>query len=121
MAQLPKSHRPAYARGRRRPKAFTILGIVFTAIVLAWFFESQATTTIIFVRHADTDAQPGSALLETRAAASGQLETPADPLAPSLTARGRVRAQLLADFLEAVDVVAGVDAVYASAFGPTRE
>jgi len=103
MAELPKAQPSAYARTRRRrSKAFPILGIVFTAIVLAWFFESQATTTILFVRHAET-AAPDSA---------GD-----PPLAPA----GRARAEVLADFLESVDVVAGVDAIYAGADRRTRE
>src|SRR5690606_4464190 len=116
MAELPKSQRPAQGRGRRRsPRAFPILIFVFTAIVLAWFFESQATTTIIFVRHADTDP----AITELRSEV-GRSE-PSGLAGPTLSARGRVRAELLADFLEAVDVVAGVDAIYASSFLPTQE
>ncbi len=96
MAELPKAQPSAYARTRRRrSKAFPILGFVFTAIVLAWFFESQATTTILFVRHAEA------------------AEPEAGDDAP-LTAAGRARAEVLADFLESVDVVAGVDAIYAS-------
>lgn len=105
MAQLPKSQRSAAVRSgrRRRSRAWPILAFVFTAIGLAWFFESQATTTIIFVRHADTD---------TTMAQGGD---------PPLSARGRLRAQLLADFLEDIDVVAGVDAIYASAYRRTQE
>src|SRR5690606_32774077 len=116
MAELPKSQRPASARGRRRLRPFPILIFVFTAIALAWFFESQATTTIIFVRHADTDppvAEVGNP--------SSRLETPSGRDTATLSARGRVRAELLADFLEDVDVVAGVDAIYASEFRPTQE
>jgi 2,3-bisphosphoglycerate-dependent phosphoglycerate mutase len=78
-------------------------GFIVVAVGLAWFFELQATTTIIFVRHADT-------------------ETP--PVAhrdPSLNERGRLRAELLADVLENIDVVAGVDAIYASEFRSTQE
>lgn len=105
MAQLPTSQASANARSgkRRRSRAFPILIFVFTAIGLAWFFESQATTTIIFVRHADTDRtmmQGGD---------------------PPLNARGRVRAELLADFLEDIDVIAGVDAIYASELRRTQE
>lgn len=98
MAQLPKSQRSSNSRTgrRRRSRAFPILGFVFTAIGLAWFFESQATTTLIFVRHADTD------------------QTMAQGGDPPLNDRGRVRAELLADFLEDIDVIAGVDAIYAS-------
>lgn len=104
MAQLPKSQRSASSRARRRrSRAFPILGFVFTAIGLAWFFESQATTTVILVRHADTD----SAMVE-----GGD---------PPLNERGRRRAELLADFLEYVDVIAGVNAIYASEFRRTQE
>jgi broad specificity phosphatase PhoE len=117
MAQLPTSQRSAPARGRRRRSgAFPILIAVFTAIALAWFFESQATTTIIFVRHADTDPP----ITQVRSAPR-QLEAASGPPAPTLSARGRVRADLLADFLADVDVVAGVDAIYASEFRPTQE
>ena len=72
-------------------------------LALAWFFETRLPTTVLFVRHADTDAamtQGGD---------------------PSLNARGRARAELLADFLEATDVLAGVDAIYASEFRRTQE
>lgn len=104
MAQLPKSQRSANARARRRrSRAFPILGFVFTAIGLAWFFESQATTTVIFVRHADTD------------------RTMVEGGDPPLNERGRMRAELLADFLEYVDVIAGVNAIYASEFQRTQE
>src|SRR5690606_4916451 len=57
---------------------------------------------ILFVRHAETVAPD----------ATGD-----PPLAPA----GRARAEVLADFLETVDVVAGVDAIYASADRRTRE
>jgi 2,3-bisphosphoglycerate-dependent phosphoglycerate mutase len=90
-------------RRRRRSRAFPILGFVFVAIGLAWFFEQRATTTIIFVRHADTDAP---------------LAKDADP---PLNQRGRRRAELLADFLEDIDVVAGVDAIYASKDQSTQQ
>lgn len=105
MAELPTAQRSVNARqGRRlRSRAFTILTFVFTAIVLVWFFESQATTTILFVRHADT----------------GPVDPPTDD--PPLSVRGRFRAELLADFLETVDVVSGVDAIYASDDRRTRE
>ena len=116
MAALPKPHRPAQPRGRRRPRAFTILIVVFTAIGLAWFFESQATTTIIFVRHADTD--PPVAAVR---GGSGDLESFSGLAGPTLSPQGRARAELLADFLADVDVVAGVDAIYASPFLPTQE
>ncbi|MBN1238632.1 MAG: histidine phosphatase family protein, partial [Gammaproteobacteria bacterium] len=49
-----------------------------------------------FVRHADTD------------------RTMAEGGDPPLNEQGQARAELLADFLQDVDVVAGVDAIYAS-------
>jgi broad specificity phosphatase PhoE len=79
------------------------LGFVFVAIGLAWFFEQRATTTVIFVRNADVDLP----------VAKGD--------DPPLNARGHKRAELLADFLEKVDVVDGVDAIYASKARSTQE
>jgi broad specificity phosphatase PhoE len=40
---------------RRRRRAFTLLAYIVVVFGLAWFFESQGTTTIIFVRHAEVD------------------------------------------------------------------
>ena len=57
---------------------------------------------MLFVRHADTD-----------------VAMPTDD--PPLNARGRQRAELLADFLEDLDVVAGVNAIYASDKRRTQE
>ncbi len=94
MQQLTRATKP---RARVRVRWLPILGYAVVALGLAWFFELQATTTIIFVRHADTDV-PG-------------VERDADP---PLNARGRERAERLADFLQDVDVVAGVDAIFAN-------
>jgi broad specificity phosphatase PhoE len=81
--------------------------VAFTYIVLAFgvalYFESQATTTILFVRHADID-NPGTVTGD-----------------PPLNAAGRARADLLARFLRSIDVVAGVDAIYATAARRTRQ
>lgn len=88
---------------RRRRRVFTLLAYVVIVFGLAWFFESQATTTIIFVRHTDIDMP-----LEARA------DTP-------LNRRGMVRAGLLADFLEKTDVVAGVNAIYVDATKRTQQ
>ncbi|MDH3533660.1 MAG: histidine phosphatase family protein [Gammaproteobacteria bacterium] len=70
--------------------------VVYTAIAvcLAWFFESQATTTIIFVRHADRASGPASD--------------------PGLSDAGRRRAAELTRQLVDADVVAGVDAIYST-------
>jgi len=88
-------------RNRRKRQAIAISGFVAVAIGLAWFFEAQATTTVIFVRHAEK-------------AANGNGD-------PSLSEEGRVRAQALADFLGEVDVVASVDAVCASQYRRTQQ
>ena len=47
-------------RRRRRWRRRIQILVVYTAIAigLAWFFESQATTTIIFVRHAEKALTP---------------------------------------------------------------
>jgi len=80
-----------------------IVGYILLVLGIAWFFQQQATTTIVFVRHADVD--------------------PAVPLKddPPLTERGRRRAELLAEFLSDVDVVASVDAIYATTARRTQE
>jgi broad specificity phosphatase PhoE len=98
---------PTLNRSRRKPRHWRsrillVVGYVLAALALAWFFQERPTTTIIFVRHADVDA--GST----------------DP-DPPLNARGRQRAELLADFLQDVDVVRGVDNIYAAADRRTQE
>lgn len=89
-------------RSRRRRKRVTIV-IVYVAIAvgLAWFFESQATTTVIFVRHAEKD-----------------LSIPDDP---PLSAAGRERVAELTRQLVDADVVAGIDAIYATPFLRTQQ
>lgn len=86
-------------RRRRRTQAI----IIYTAIALglAWFFESQATTTMIFVRHAE------------------KALTPIDD--PALSAAGQARAAELARQLVDADVVAGIDAIYSTDFRRTVE
>ncbi len=86
-------------RRRRRIQIFVIYAAI--AIGLAWFFESQATTTIIFVRHAEQAAMP------------------ADD--PSLSPAGRRRVAELRRQLVDADVVAGVDAIYSTPFKRTQE
>ena len=89
-------------RRRRRRRRIQVL-VIYTAIAigLAWFFESQATTTIIFVRHAEKAAVP--------------------PDDPGLSAAGEQRVAELTRQLLDVDVVAGIDAVYATAYRRTQE
>ena len=88
---------------RRRRRAMSLLAYIIVVFGLAWFFESQGTTTIILVRHADVD----------------QPELQQTDLV--LNARGRARAELLADFLDTVDVIAGVNAIYVSPFKQTQQ
>jgi 2,3-bisphosphoglycerate-dependent phosphoglycerate mutase len=89
-------------RRRRRRQRRTQVIIIYSAIAvgLAWFFESQATTTVIFVRHAE------------------KIVTDADD--PELTEAGRQRAEALARQLVDADVVAGVDAIYATPYRRTE-
>ena len=89
-------------RRRRRRRRLTVI-IIYTAIAvgLAWFFESQATTTVIFVRHAEKAAEP------------------ADD--PGLSPVGQRRVAELRRQLVDADVVAGVDAVYSTPFRRTEE
>lgn len=83
-------------RRRKRIRRRIQVVVIYTAIAvgLAWFFESQATTTMIFVRHAE------KALI------------PVDN--PGLSAEGQLRAQELARQLVDADVVAGIDAIYST-------
>ncbi len=88
-------------RRRRRRRRIQIV-ILYTAIAvsLAWFFESQATTTMIFVRHADKEAVGTD---------------------PGLSPTGQRRAAELARQLADADVVAGIDAIYATPFKRSQE
>jgi len=87
---------------RRGARLIPIAGFIVTCLGLAWFFESQATTTVIFVRHTDAD----------------QTVSTVDP---PLNRLGQQRADLLADIIQDIDVVAGVDAIYASDFRRTQQ
>lgn len=77
-----------------------MLGYVLIVIGFAWYLESRLPTTIMFVRHAE--------------AAIGDDD-------PPLSAAGRARADVLADFVRDIDVLSGVDAIYASEFRRTQE
>ena len=89
-------------RKRRRRHRIQII-VVYTAIAigLAWFFESQATTTVIFVRHAE------------------KMTTPEDD--PALSPAGERRVAELTRQLVDADVVAGIDAVYSTPYRRTEE
>ena len=88
---------------RRRRRLITLFSYCIVVFALAWFFESQGTTTIVFVRHTDV-AEPESA----------------GPQTP-LTRVGTLRAELLADYLEYFDVIKSVDAIYVDATTRTQQ
>lgn len=90
-------------RKRRRRRRRIQVIVIYTAIAigLAWFFESQATTTIIFVRHAEKAAGPAED--------------------PGLSSAGQRRVAELTRQLVDADVVAGIDAIYATPFRRTQE
>jgi len=89
-------------RRKRRRRRIQII-IIYTAIAigLAWFFESQATTTIIFVRHAEKAVAPAGD--------------------PGLSAAGQRRAEELARQLVDADVIRGVDAIYSTPLRRAKE
>ncbi|MDH3719587.1 MAG: histidine phosphatase family protein [Planctomycetota bacterium] len=89
-------------RKRRRRRRLQVI-VIYTAIAvcLAWFFESQATTTIIFVRHAEKAAEPAGD--------------------PHLSPAGQARVAELTRQMVDADVVAGIDAVYATDYNRTQE
>jgi len=95
---------PNDRRRRRRLRLIPIIGYTIVALGLAYFLGERPSTTVIFVRHADTDAA---------------MAGPDDD--PPLNARGRQRAELLADDLENIDVAGGVNAIYASDKRRTQE
>ena len=90
-------------RRRRRRRRRTLIFVIYTgiAIGLAWFFESQATTTMIFVRHAE--------------------QTSFDAEDPGLSEAGRIRVAELTRQLVDADVVAGIDAIYSTPFRRSQE
>jgi broad specificity phosphatase PhoE len=88
-------------RRRRLRRQAAVLLFLLLAFGLAWFFESQATTTVIIVRHADRALEEGEN--------SG------------LSAAGKARAEELVRVLGDVDVVAGVDAIFATQYRYTQE
>src|SRR5688572_3862763 len=95
---------PNDRRRRRRLRLIPIIGYTVVALGLAYFLAERHATTVVFVRHADTDAA---------------MAGPDDD--PPLNARGRQRAELLADYLENIDVTGSVNAIYASDKRRTQE
>lgn len=92
---------PERRRKRRRRRVQIVVIYTAIAICLAWFFESQATTTIIFVRHAE--------------------QTSFDAEDPGLSEAGRARVAELTRQLVDADVVAGIDAIYATSLRRSQE
>ncbi len=88
-------------RRRRRRRIQIIIVYTLIAVGLAWFFESQATTTIIFVRHAE------------------KAQTGGDD--PPLSEAGERRVEELTRQLLAIDVRAGIDAVYSTPYQRTQQ
>ncbi len=86
---------------RRRRRAQIVVIYTALAIGLAWFLESQATTTVIFVRHAEKMATPEND--------------------PGLSPAGVRRAAELKRQLVDADVVAGIDAIYSTPYRRTEE
>lgn len=88
-------------RRRRLRRQAAVLVFLMMAFGLAWFFESQATTTVIFARYAEPATGDGDN--------------------PGLSAAGQARAEELARVLGDADVVAGVDAIFATQYRYTQE
>ena len=99
---MRKAETDIQRRRRRRRRRIQVI-VIYTAIAvgLAWFFESQATTTVIFVRHAEKASVPAED--------------------PGLSPAGKRRVEELRRQLVDADVVAGVDAVYSTPFRRTEE
>lgn len=88
-------------RRRRQRRAGAVAAFMVLALGLAFFFESQATTTVIVVRHADVTAGLGDE--------------------PGLSATGALRAEELSRVLGDVDVVQGLDAILVAPGRASRE
>ena len=88
-------------RRRRRRRIQVIIIYTLIAVGLAWFFESQATTTIIFVRHAEDTLLPEDD--------------------PGLSPAGQRRVAELTRQLKDADVVAGIDVIYSTPYRRTEE
>ena len=91
------------SRRKKRKLRRIVFALLFTgfAVLLSWFFESQVTTTVIITTHAE---------LETDLSSNS-----------GLSSQGMERANSLASALSSVDVVSGVDAIYATSYRATQE
>jgi phosphohistidine phosphatase SixA len=85
---------------RRRPfflpLVFPVLVFIALAAAAAWVFDARATTVVVVVRHAETEAGT-------------------DP-DPNLSVDGRERAARLAKMLSQARPVRGIDVIFASEF-----
>ena len=88
-------------RNRRRRRLQIVVIYTAIAIGLAWFFELQATTTVIFVRHAE------------------QVRDQSED--PPLSEAGNRRVTELTRQLVDADVVAGIDAIYSTPLKRSEE
>ena len=91
------------AKRKKRHIRRVIVALVFIAFatMLSWFFESQSTTTVVLTTHAEIDSSKG--------------------INPGLSQLGLERANSLQEIIESIDVVAGVDAIYATQLRATQE
>lgn len=99
---MPKPLSDIDRRRRRRRRRIQVV-LIYSAIAvgLAWFFELQATTTVIFVRHAEKATLPAND--------------------PGLSVAGQARAMELARQLVDADVIGGIDAIYSTPYRRTVE
>jgi broad specificity phosphatase PhoE len=88
-------------RQRIRHRLQTIVFFTVIAVGFAWFLKSQATTTILFVRHAE----------QTQPSAED----------PPLSDAGRRRVAELTRQLLDVNVMAGIDAIYSTPLKRSEE
>ena len=86
---------------RRIRRVIVALVFIAFATLLSWFFESQSTTTVVLTTHAEIDSNKG--------------------VNPGLSQLGLERANSLQEIIESIDVVAGVDAIYATKLRATQE
>jgi broad specificity phosphatase PhoE len=91
------------AKRKKRRIRRVIVALVFIALatLLSWFFESQSTTTVVLTTHAEIDSNTG--------------------INPGLSQLGSERANSLQEIIASIDVVAGVDAIYATQLRATQE
>jgi phosphohistidine phosphatase SixA len=83
------------------PLLLPVLGLAVLAAAVAWFVDARATTIVIVVRHAETEASTDSD--------------------PGLNVVGRERAAHLVRLLHEAKPVRGIDAVYASELRRTQQ